>query len=147
MIIDYSGSFVSILVLLLAALVTRNDIMTVITSTCALGRGKAESFPDSATLGSLWSAHLGRSLTIAYIHALAKFPGVLSHIKSEGVETAIVLLLHIFYCLNARPSRPSHFSAPPQIAQFIFRIMFCLPSFTNGFDAVGADMQIINRHP
>jgi hypothetical protein len=41
-IIDHSGSFVAILGLPLAALVTRNDIVTVITFIRALGRGHAE---------------------------------------------------------------------------------------------------------
>lgn len=88
--------------------------------------------------------------TIAFIYVLAKFPGFLRHIKSEGAEAPIVLQLYTFYRLNVRPSPLSYvsgFDELAQIARFIFRIMFCLPLLTIGIDAVAPGRQIINRHP
>ena len=104
MIIDHSGSFVAILGLPLAALVARNDIVTVITSIHALGEVKLNTSGQC----DAWIVVVGSSgslaTTIAFIYVLAKFPGFLRHIKSEGAEAAIVLQLHTFYRLNVRPS-------------------------------------------
>ena len=61
-VIDNLGSFVSILGLPLTALATKNDIVTVINSICALSKRQTEPLSGSATPGSFWSAHPGRSL-------------------------------------------------------------------------------------
>ena len=90
-VISHSGSFVSILGLLLTVLVAKNDIVLVITPIYILRENQAESFPGSGA----WVAVVGSSgslpTTLTFNHVPAKFPGFPRHIESEGAEAAIVV--------------------------------------------------------
>ena len=146
--INLPGSFISVLGLPLTTLAARNDIVTVRTSI----RGGAE-LTHFRTVRRL--DRFGRLIRVArYDHRIYlcshQVPWFPSSYQVRGSRSRHCRPASYLLPLEREPVLPAtNFvtERPAQIARFIFRMMFCLPLFIIGLDAVGTANQIINHHP
>ncbi|KAF9075491.1 hypothetical protein BDP27DRAFT_1315132 [Rhodocollybia butyracea] len=73
----------------------------------------------------------GLATTLCFIYVLARFPGFIRRVKSEGAEPEVVMRLTIFYQLN--------------IIRIIFRFLFHFPLLILALDAVRGGHDIVNN--
>ncbi|KAF9463534.1 hypothetical protein BDZ94DRAFT_1297750 [Collybia nuda] len=109
----YLGSVAAVIGMPVTTLVTRRDIDTCLAWIFLVG------------------SSAGTFTTILFLYVLARFPGFIRHVKSEGAEPDVVVRLATFYQLNR--------------IRVMFRFLFTLPLLIIAVDGIdGSSHPIVN---